>query len=277
MHYALIFSTDSFNTLEGSAITLNANEIACYTDSKDMQDSLSVGGQTYTLRKIDALPFTPTFSTGSSYNNVYLVVPSDAVAQAILADANTSDKEKLLLYTSQWNIQGTEQQQDAYNALLKDSDWSTNNSLRIKSGFRSEWYILYGGFLFVGIFLGLIFLMGTAMILYFKQISEGYQDHDRFIILQQVGMSPEEVRGTVRRQILMVFFLPLLVAVCHVAGSLHMITLMLQLFGLVDVPYIALNTFLSALGVIVLYGLFYLKTTGTYYKLVRFDSASGAK
>ena len=122
-----------------------------------------------------------------------------------------------------------------------------------------------------GIFLGLIFLLGTALIIYFKQISEGYQDHDRFIILQKVGMSGAEVNATVRKQILLVFFLPLLVAVCHVAGSLHMMVLMLQLFGLMDVPYIALNTFGAALGVTLLYGLFYRNTAKTYYKMVRFE------
>jgi putative ABC transport system permease protein len=210
-------------------------------------------------------------SRNSAINKSYLVVPDDAAAQAILAAAGEQAEGLAPVFTVQWNVSGDESALAAYYAkVAQQRDWA-KTALRVKASLREEWYALHGGFLFVGIFLGFIFLMGTAMIIYFKQISEGYQDHDRFIILQQVGMGADEVRATVRRQILTVFFLPLLVAVCHVAGSLHMMVLMLQLFGLMDVPYIALNTFLAALGVTLLYGLFYNKTASAYYRMVKFN------
>jgi putative ABC transport system permease protein len=269
MHYALLLTGEEYAALEGAPLPLAANEIGCWTTAKSMPETIEIGSTSYTLRMIDSLAVTPCLSSGSGVNTTYLVLPDDATARAILTQAGETDSAPV--YTSQWNMQGSENGLKAYYAAASDkaTGW-TGHNLRVKSSLREEWYAMHGGFLFVGIFLGLIFLMGTAMILYFKQVSEGYQDHDRFIIMQQVGMSPEEVKGTVRRQILMVFFLPLLVAVCHVGGSLHMVTLMLRLFGLMDAPYIALNTFLAAAGVMALYGFFYIKTAGTYYKLVKF-------
>jgi putative ABC transport system permease protein len=269
MHLALLLTGEAYAQLEGAPLPLAANEIGYWTTAKSMPDTLEIGANRYALRKIDSLAVTPCLSGGSAVNTTYLVLPDQAAVRAILTQAG--ETETAPVYTSQWNVQGSAAGLKAYYAAAGDAStgWA-GHSLRVKASLREEWYAMHGGLLFVGIFLGLIFLMGTAMILYFKQVSEGYQDHDRFIIMQQVGMSPEEVKGTVRSQILMVFFLPLLVAVCHVGGSLHMIALMLRLFGLTDTPYIALNTFLAAAGVMALYGLFYIKTAGTYYRLVKF-------
>ncbi len=268
-HSLTLLTQAQYAALEGEELNLGPGEIACCTTAKTMADTLAIGGTAYTLRRIASLPVPVSGIDGMSLINTCLVVTDDAAAEAVAAACGEDDPT--LIYVLQWNTEGTQQQLSAYRAQLKGSlSEAGGYSYVDKAEIHDEWYALYGGFLFVGVFLGLIFLMGTAMILYFKQISEGIQDHDRFIILQQVGMSPEEVKGTVRRQIMLVFFLPLLVAVCHVAGSLHMMIQMLRIFGLSDVPYIAANTFLSALGIAALYGLFYLRTARTYYNLVKF-------
>ena len=272
LHDVLLLDDATYAMLEGAPLSLGTREIGLFTTAQTAPKELVIGGERYTVRPIATLGVVPCMSHGSAITKSYLVVPDSATASAILADAGVALSDRLPVYTTQWNVKGEQAQLDRYYAIVSDDtpEWA-NHNLRVKASLREEWYAMHGGFLFVGIFLGLIFLMGTALIIYFKQISEGYQDHDRFIILQKVGMSGEEVRGTVRRQILLVFFLPLLVAVCHVAGSLHMMILMLQLFGLMDVPYIALNTFASAVGVAALYGLFYHKTAKTYYKMVKFE------
>ena len=174
-------------------------------------------------------------------------------------------------YTLQMNLSGDLQQQEKYlDAVQSRLDKGQKVRFSHRESMRLSILTLYGGFLFVGVFLGLLFMMATALIIYFKQISEGYQDHDRFLILQQVGMSAKEVKATVRTQILLVFFLPLVVALCHVLGSLHMIILMLKALSLADAPYIALNAFLAAAGIAALYTAVYLRTAKTYYKMVRF-------
>ena len=269
LHDVLVLTNDQYALLEGSPLPLADGEIGCQTNAATKPAALVIGGKRYTVLTVNSLAVVPCLSHGSGINKTFLIVPDESVALAILADAGTAETSAPV-YTVQWNVLGEQAQLTRYYAAVdKEPSW-VNRSMRVKASLREEWYAMHGGFLFVGIFLGLVFLMGTALIIYFKQISEGYQDHDRFIILQKVGMSPEEVKATVRRQILLVFFLPLLVAVCHVAGSLHMMTLMLHLFGLMDVPYIALNTFGAALGVAALYGLFYNKTAKTYYRMVKF-------
>ena len=117
------------------------------------------------------------------------------------------------------------------NGGLSENSWIT-------SGIRQQEYESYyadnGSLLFIGIFLGSLFLMGTAMIIYYKQISEGYEDQKRFEIMQKVGLSRREVRSSVRRQILMVFFLPLLMAMLHITMAFPMIRRMLLLFGMTN-------------------------------------------
>jgi len=271
MNDTLVLSPDMWAMLEGNTLTLAPGEVGMWTNSEQKPVTLLAGANQLTVRTITELPVVPCSSHGSAITKSILVLPDGDTLSAILDAAAATDTERAPVFTTQWNVTGDEAQLQQYYSLVNDQtpEW-INHSLRVKDSIRSEWYAMHGGFLFVGIFLGFVFLMGTALIIYFKQISEGYQDHDRFIILQKVGMSADEVRATVRKQIMLVFFLPLAVAVCHVAGSLHMMILMLQLFGLFDVPYVALNTFGSALGITALYWLFYHSTAKTYYKMVKF-------
>ncbi len=105
---------------------------------------------------------------------------------------------------------------------------------------ESEFYALYGGLLFLGLFLGLLFLMATVLIIYYKQISEGYEDKERFAILEKVGMSQQQVRTAIRSQVRMVFFLPLLGAIIHLAASFKMISKLMSALGLQNIPLFAL-------------------------------------
>ena len=131
-----------------------------------------------------------------------------------------------------------------------------------------EWYGLYGGFLFLGIFLGILFLMATALIIYYKQISEGYDDHDRFQIMQKVGMSRKEVKKTIHKQILTVFFLPIVVAVIHVGFAFGVICKLLSIFYLTDVGLFLLCTIGVIIAFFAIYAIVYALTAKTYYRLV---------
>lgn len=133
----------------------------------------------------------------------------------------------------------------------------------------SEWYALFGGFLFLGVFLGSLFIMATVLIIYFKQISEGYEDCERFEIMQKVGMDKKEVKKTIGKQILMVFFLPLAVAFIHVGFALPVMIKMLAVFYLTDTSLIILCTGVTALVFAVFYVLVFMLTAKAYYKLVK--------
>ena len=131
-----------------------------------------------------------------------------------------------------------------------------------------DFYGLYGGLLFIGLFLGLMFLMATAMIIYYKQISEGYEDKKRYEIMQKVGMTRQEVRRTVSSQILTVFFLPLGAAVAHLLFAFPMIRRMLKLFDLSNVSLFALCTGATVLVFAAVYALIYWLTARMYYHIV---------
>lgn len=261
-----IMTLDSFNRVQGLNETLADGDVLVYCD-KDL-NSLTVNDVTYNVRKIDKPPVRLTGSVTAVYGELLVVVKDmDTLEQMRIKNVRYVNDYN---YCTIWNLSGAQEDIEAYSVEMAQSKLGLTMSSLNKTNLRQEWYMMHGGFFFVGIFLGIIFLMATAFIIYFKQISEGYQDHDRFVILQKVGMSKKDVKATIHRQILTVFALPLLIAVCHVAGSLHMMTKILMLFGLMDIPYIALNSFMTAFIIAALYGLMYLRTAKTYYKLVKF-------
>ena len=128
---------------------------------------------------------------------------------------------------------------------------------------------MYGGFLFLGIFLGVLFLTATVLIIYYKQISEGYEDRRRFAIMQQVGMSRREVRETINAQVLLVFFLPLAAATLHILMAFSMVRKLLMLFALTDITLFILCTLATLLVFSAIYALVYSITAKSYYKIVR--------
>ncbi len=134
---------------------------------------------------------------------------------------------------------------------------------------REEYLVFYGGFLFLGIFLGSIFLMATIMIIYYKQVSEGYEDKERFEIMQKVGMGPKEVKAAIHSQILKVFFLPLFLACVHLAAAFPMMNRLIRMFGMQDAGLFAACT-AATVGVFALiYGSVYWMTARTYYKIIK--------
>ena len=134
---------------------------------------------------------------------------------------------------------------------------------------RADTKAMYGGLLFIGILFGLIFFMCLLLIMYYKQISEGYEDQNSFAIMQKVGMSDKEIKGTIRRQILLVFLLPLVGALLHTSAGMFMVDNLMAALGLFDGQLIILWTVLVSLVFIFVYGISYVMTAKTYYKIVK--------
>jgi putative ABC transport system permease protein len=133
----------------------------------------------------------------------------------------------------------------------------------------ADFYAMYGGFFFLGIFLGLLFLMATVLIIYYKQISEGYEDAERFRIMRQVGMSEAEVWRSIKSQILTVFFLPLAMAALHISAAFPMITRLLRIFNLQNIGLFAWCTLGTVLVFALIYGYVYALTARAYYQIVK--------
>ena len=133
---------------------------------------------------------------------------------------------------------------------------------------REGFYMLYGGLLFIGIYLGVMFLMATVLIIYYKQISEGYDDKERYQIMQKVGMSKKEVRHSIRSQVLTVFFLPLITAIIHIIVAFKVITKLLAVLNLVNVSLFMACTIITVVVFAVFYAIVYSLTAREYYKIV---------
>lgn len=134
---------------------------------------------------------------------------------------------------------------------------------------QQDYYGMVGGFLFLGIFLGLVFTFAAALIIYYKQISEGYYDKDKFEIMQKVGMSKSEVKKSIRAQVLMVFFIPLIMAGIHVLAAFKLITRLLLLFSLTNVGLFATCSVITFLIFAGIYAAVYAVTAREYYKIVQ--------
>ena len=163
---------------------------------------------------------------------------------------------------------GTDEEKLAQADALFLADSGGAYSVTSHQDMAVEFYTMYGGFLFLGLFLGTLFLLATVLIIYYKQISEGYEDQRRYEIMRQVGMTDREVRSSIRSQILLVFFLPLGAAGLHIAMAFPMLSRILELFGLHDKGLFALCTAGTLLVFCAIYGVVFALTARTYGRIV---------
>ena len=138
-----------------------------------------------------------------------------------------------------------------------------------RNGFGDFLHSLYGSLLFVGIFVSILFITASVLIMYYKQISEGYEDQKRFDIMTRVGLDNAQIRKTIHFQVLAVFFLPLVMAAVHIAFAFPMISKLLMLLGMGDTTLFMI-TCLCVFGIFaLLYVIVYGLTSRAYYQLVK--------
>lgn len=133
---------------------------------------------------------------------------------------------------------------------------------------REDFYGTYGGIFYLGVILSIVFILATVLIIYYKQITEGYEDESRFAIMQKVGMTKEDIRKNINSQMLTVFFLPLAAAVLHLSFAFPMVQKLLALFNLRNVSLMILIMAISVLVFGVFYGIIYKVTSNAYYSIV---------
>ena len=272
-----------YERLTGISANLNDGEIFAWYPSAVQKDSVTVDETEFTVKKwLDKNPLTCGEDAVS--DNAVLVVTDedfkkfDEMRTEMYKGVSSAPAGEDLTLHLGLDITGSETDKIDFGTPVMEvvKDLKKNGGLSenswITSGIRQQEYESYyadnGSLLFIGIFLGSLFLMGTAMIIYYKQISEGYEDQKRFEIMQKVGLSRREVRSSVRRQILMVFFLPLLMAMLHITMAFPMIRRLLLLFGMTNTKLFIGCTAGTVLIFAVVYGLIYLMTARSYYHIV---------
>lgn len=272
-----IFTQSEFERFSGQQVDLAENQVLLFDPANTFPggDTLNIDDKTYEIVPSDyVMPEASTLA--QIYEMYYLVVRDETVVENILAP---SGSDTFPIYSYDFDVAGGDPEDIAalrealgtvdfsgpgveYEALLFE-DSATS---------RQSFMELYGGLFFLGLFLGVLFLLGTALIIYYKQVSEGYDDARRFNIMQKVGMSHREVKQSIHSQILLVFFLPLVTAVLHLAFAFPMLQKILLVMGLNNFPLILCST-LGCVGVFaVAYLVIYALTARTYYNIV--ESAS---
>ena len=268
-----IFTQSEFERFSGQQVDLAENQVLLFDPANTFpeEDTLHIDDKTYQIVPSDyVMPEASTLA--QIYEMYYLVVRDETVVENILAP---SGSDTFPIYSYDFDVAGGDPEDIAalrealgtvdfsgpgveYEALLFE-DSATS---------RQSFMELYGGLFFLGLFLGVLFLLGTALIIYYKQVSEGYDDARRFNIMQKVGMSHKEVKQSIHSQILLVFFLPLVMAVLHLAFAFPMLEKILLVMGLADFWIVLLSTLGCVAVFAVCYLIIYGLTARTYYKIV---------
>ena len=278
----LVFSQETFKQLTGKELNLSSNQIALYTKNKTLktQKSLSIDGKNYQIhRQIGDFinKKVPNIYKIIVSDYSYLVVPDikifessmkgTSIAQATYVGVNVKDpshdakKDSDLLD----KITDKETQQLAGQITGLPKSYFTANSRYDAEGMVNGFV---GGTFFIGIFLSIIFMLGTVLVIYYKQISEGYEDRERFVILQKIGLDDLQVKQTIGKQVLTVFFLPLIFAFIHLAFAYHMISLIVRIIGVLN-PSLMLVVTIIVCGVFFLaYVLVFALTSRSYRRIV---------
>lgn len=275
----MVFDQKDYENMTGQKLSLSGNEVGLFTKNKVLegQKEFTLNDQTYTVKEeikndfvLEHVPNEFNIIT-SDYN--YLVVPNlqafiDQYPDSSLFDqlyggmnVTASEEEQLKLADD-----FTEYLRNFNRDLNKEGSYVFGSNLADSSAQISA---LYGGVFFIGIFLSIIFMVGTVLVIYYKQISEGYEDRERFIILQKVGLDQKQIKQTINKQVLTVFFLPLLFAFLHLTFAYHMLSLILKVIGVLDATMMLTVTLSICAIFLIVYVLIFMFTSRSYRKIVQ--------
>ena len=276
----MVFDQKDYENMTGQKLSLSGNEVGLFAKNEGVkeQKALTLNDHQFSVKE----EFTKDFIVNhvpnqfniltADYN--YLVVPNlqaffDQFPDSAIYNQfyggmnviNVSEEEQLKVaeeyekYLNQFNAQLDTEGSYVYGSNLADAS--------------SQMSALFGGVFFIGIFLSIIFMVGTVLVIYYKQISEGYEDRERFIILQKVGLDQKQIKQTINKQVLTVFFLPLLFAFIHLAFAYHMLSLILKVIGVIDTTMMLIVTLSICAIFLIAYVLIFMITSRSYRKIVQ--------
>lgn len=255
---------NEYNQLEKQSATLDDDEVLLYTFRGDpIKDTITIDNQEFKIKDhLQDLTFDGK-SIAMLTDRYFVVMKDESIIHQISPNENLS-------YYYGFDTEADSETEIALTLSLSQllKEQSVEGYAEGKEEARESFYSLYGGLFFLGIFLGALFIMATVLIMYYKQISEGYDDKKRFEIMQNVGLSKEEIKKSIHSQVLIVFFLPLVGAVIHIAFAFKVITKLLALLNMTNVSLFVLWTVITVFVFAVFYAIVYLLTAREYYKIV---------
>ena len=276
-----IVSLSDYNRISGKSETLAENEVLLHALRTDYGlKTISLGSvETFTVKKtLDAMPLADGSGAEISPTITLVVSDFDKTAERLVDGAGE------YVVRSKWicDFDCSDELEDqdkvcnmiaaaSENGEFSDKDGSSGwqyLSYESRAAEYADFAAVYGGLFFLGVTLSLVFSCAAVLIIYYKQLSEGYEDAQRFEIMQKVGMTKPEIRRSINSQLLTVFFLPLIFAGLHLAFAFPFIRKILYMFSFYNTSFLVWTTVISFFVFAVLYALVYKKTSNTYYKIV---------
>ena len=263
-----------YNALEGTDISLAPDEVLTYFPDEEFDSGeIVLGKENYHVKENLKESNLQKKKEADVTKNIYLVMVDDAAVEHVIQLYGPTKIPITMQYLLNFDMKGNDTAKsealESMKARMETSGEVQSCYVEYREAYAQEFYGVYGGFFFLGIFVGFLFLMATVLIIYYKQISEGYDDKDRYQIMQKVGMSKKEVKGSIHSQILTVFFVPLLMAILHVTVAFKPITKLLLVFNLSDTHL----SMMCTIGVSAVFAVFYVIvfaiTSREYYKIVK--------
>lgn len=258
---------------------LDAGSVAVYGTEKFNDDIINLLGREFKVAAAEKTAVNKDSYMSSMFSGVYYVVVDSKSTLTEIFNLNNSLGEDsvptMLNNQIDYTLDGSREEKIAASQAL-DSYFKENPSdsdnygcyEQSRDANREQIYVLYGGLFFIGIFLGTMFLTVTVMIIFYKQISEGYDDKARYEIMEKVGMSNDEVKKSITSQVRMVFFLPIMLAACHLAAAFPLLRRLLAMFNLTDVKLIVICMIATLLVFMVIYYIVFKITSRAYYRIV---------
>ena len=282
----IIVNQQDYNMLTNSNVDLSDDQVMMFCQKSFPYSDLTIFDQRYKVkesRKISDFIPGKNLIGYSIYDSYGIVVKDNSQLQQISkyynsfyknSETNEYNEHNCCFYECNFNVDADLKKQLEFSEIIRNSELYQGSYYHgsISSTFKSEalqaFRDTYSSMFFLGIFLSILFIMATILIIYYKQISESYDDKERYEIMQNVGMSHTEVKRTIRSQVLTVFFLPLIVAGVHVAFAFPIMSGVLSLLGLMNVTLYIICTVICFLVFALMYGIIFAVTSRLYYKTV---------
>ena len=264
-----LITWEDYSRMEERAEPLEADEVFVFSSSKDLGVSeISFDSLKYRVKAELSELAIQSKSVLSSETHYYIICPMQKDIGNILAELSPAENKFSQTYNMMFDAEGG--QETDFNAALQNQLGSSYAGAKYENAEtkRQSDNFTYGGFLFIGLLLSLLFMIFLALVIYYKQITEGYSDRYNFEVMQKVGLDRNEVSAIVYKEIRTMFFLPLIIAVIHLAVSLYAVAMLLAVFGLTNVLVLLLCAGTISLLFAFIYIVMYFSTAKTYCKIV---------
>ena len=275
-----IVPLSDYNAIAGTNESLSSGEAMIYAYRMDYTDKTFAVDELVSFRVkkvLDSFPIADGSAMASIAPTVFVIVPdfADTVAKLGGAVSSSGDEPASLSWNYAFDTPVSDEEEIAMCERIGErlSECSESGgylyySRESLAANRADFYGMFGGLFFLGIMLSIAFICAAVLIIYYKQISEGYEDRRRFEIMQNVGMTKKEIRSSINSQLLTVFFLPLIFAGLHLGFAFPFIHKLLMLFNLSNLPLLIGTTAISFGVFALLYAVVFRVTSNAYYNIV---------